>query len=97
MKSHNGCQKLSINEGLIFTLNKDLPSVPLAFFQFIDDPFLKSKQSSCPVQLPLAVSGWGFKEEFSPSPVKIEKVEEDCEPMDSAVEGNFGFTNCQFY
>lgn len=61
---------------------------PLAFFQFIDDPFLRSEQRSCPVQLPLAVSGWGFKEEFSAAEVKIEKVEEDAEPMDSAVEGN---------
>lgn len=61
---------------------------PLAFFQFIDDPFLRSEQRSCPVQLPLAVSGWGFKEEFSTADVKIEKVEEDAEPMDSAVEGN---------
>lgn len=61
---------------------------PLDFFQFIDDPFLRSEQRSCPVQLPLAVSGWGFKEEFSTADVKIEKVEEDAEPMDSAVEGN---------
>ncbi|XP_030271591.1 DNA-directed RNA polymerase III subunit RPC4 [Sparus aurata] len=53
---------------------------------FIDDPFLRSEQRSCPVQLPLAVSGWGFKEEFSAAEVKIEKVEEDAEPMDSAVE-----------
>lgn len=60
----------------------------LSFFQFIDDPFLRSEQRSCPVQLPLAVSGWGFKEEFSKAAVKLEKVEEDCEPMESAVEGN---------
>ncbi|XP_028270258.1 DNA-directed RNA polymerase III subunit RPC4 [Parambassis ranga] len=53
---------------------------------FIDDPFLRSEQRSCPVQLPLAVSGWGFKEEFSKAAVKLEKVEEDCEPMESAVE-----------
>ncbi|XP_022612639.1 DNA-directed RNA polymerase III subunit RPC4 [Seriola dumerili] len=52
----------------------------------IDDPFLRSEQRSCPVQLPLAVSGWGFKEEFSNSPVKIEKMEEDCEPMEPAVK-----------
>ncbi|XP_068167381.1 DNA-directed RNA polymerase III subunit RPC4 [Antennarius striatus] len=49
---------------------------------FIDDPFLRSEQKSCPVQLPLAVSGWGFKEEF----VKVEKVEEEDEPMEAAVE-----------
>ncbi|XP_060893796.1 DNA-directed RNA polymerase III subunit RPC4 [Labrus mixtus] len=53
---------------------------------FIDDPFLRSEQSRCPVQLPLAVSGWGFKEEFSPAAVKIEKVDEDAEPMESAFE-----------
>ncbi|KAM8865060.1 DNA-directed RNA polymerase III subunit RPC4 [Synchiropus picturatus] len=52
---------------------------------FIDDPFLRSEQSSCPVQLPLAVSGWGFAEEFTPR-VKIEKLEEDCDIMDSGVE-----------
>lgn len=53
---------------------------------FIDDPFLRSEQRSCPVQLPLAVSGWGFKEEFSTSAVKIEKLEKDSEPMESAIE-----------
>ncbi|XP_069034568.1 DNA-directed RNA polymerase III subunit RPC4 [Embiotoca jacksoni] len=53
---------------------------------FVDDPFLRSEQRSCPVQLPLAVSGWGFKEEFSKTAVKIEKVEEGCEPMEPAVE-----------
>ena len=64
-------------------------SIAIAFFQFIDDPFLRSEQRSCPVQLPLAVSGWGFKEEFSAAAVKIEKVEEDGEPMEPAVEGTF--------
>ncbi|XP_038560631.1 DNA-directed RNA polymerase III subunit RPC4 [Micropterus salmoides] len=52
---------------------------------FIDDPYLRSEQRSCPVQLPLAVSGWGFKEEFTPA-VKIEKMEDDGEPMEPAVE-----------
>ncbi|KAM9393800.1 DNA-directed RNA polymerase III subunit RPC4 isoform 2-T2 [Pholidichthys leucotaenia] len=47
---------------------------------FIDDPFLKSEKSSCPVQLPLAVSGWGFKEEFSAA--ATEKMEEECEHME---------------
>ncbi|XP_035022836.1 DNA-directed RNA polymerase III subunit RPC4 [Hippoglossus stenolepis] len=51
----------------------------------IDDPFLQSEESSCPVQLPLAVSGWGFKEEFS-NTAKIEKMEDDCEPMEPAVK-----------
>ncbi|XP_034726794.1 DNA-directed RNA polymerase III subunit RPC4 [Etheostoma cragini] len=52
----------------------------------IDDPFLRSERSSCPVQLPLAVSGWGFTEEFTKAAVKIEKVEDDVEPMEHAVE-----------
>ncbi|CAL9708446.1 unnamed protein product [Knipowitschia caucasica] len=50
---------------------------------FIDDPILRSERRSCPVQLPLAVSGWGFKEEFK---VKTEKVEEELEPMDTVPE-----------
>ncbi|KAL6114451.1 polr3d [Pungitius sinensis] len=56
---------------------------------FIDDPFLRSERRSCPVQLPLAVSGWGFTEEFSKDAVKIkeeEEEEEDGEPMEHAVE-----------
>ncbi|KAL4623086.1 DNA-directed RNA polymerase III subunit RPC4 [Arapaima gigas] len=32
---------------------------------FLDDPNLHSDLKSCPVQLPLAVSGWTFKEELS--------------------------------
>ncbi|MEQ2209784.1 hypothetical protein XENOCAPTIV_003991, partial [Xenoophorus captivus] len=52
---------------------------------FIDDPFLRSEQRSCPVQLPLAVSGWGFKEEFNSAAVKIEKTDPD-EPMEPSVE-----------
>lgn len=40
------------------------------------------------MQLPLAVSGWGFKEEFSTPAIKIEKVEDDGEPMEATVEGN---------
>ncbi|KAF7199963.1 DNA-directed RNA polymerase III subunit RPC4 [Nothobranchius furzeri] len=52
---------------------------------FIDDPYLRSEQKSCPVQLPLAVSGWGFKEEFLNFAHKTEKKEED-EPMESSVE-----------
>ncbi|XP_008333785.1 DNA-directed RNA polymerase III subunit RPC4 [Cynoglossus semilaevis] len=51
---------------------------------FVDDPFLKSERRSCPVQLPLAVSGWGFQEEFSE--VKIEKMEEECDTLDSTVK-----------
>ncbi|XP_003445628.3 DNA-directed RNA polymerase III subunit RPC4 [Oreochromis niloticus] len=53
---------------------------------FVDDPFLRSEKRSCPVQLPLAVSGWGFKDEFSDAPIKNEKKEEDCEPMEPAAE-----------
>ncbi|XP_043967197.1 DNA-directed RNA polymerase III subunit RPC4 isoform X2 [Gambusia affinis] len=52
---------------------------------FIDDPFLRSEQRSCPVQLPLAVSGWGFKEELNSAAVKVEKTDPD-EPMESSVE-----------
>lgn len=33
------------------------------------------------------MSGWGFKEEFNAAAVKIEKEEDDCEPMESGVEG----------
>ncbi|XP_006805995.1 DNA-directed RNA polymerase III subunit RPC4 [Neolamprologus brichardi] len=53
---------------------------------FVDDPFLRSEKRSCPVQLPLAVSGWGFKDEFSDAPIRNEKKEEDCEPMEPAAE-----------
>lgn len=49
---------------------------------------MRSDQKSCPVQLPLAVSGWGFKEEFSTAAVKVEKVEDAGEPMETNVEGN---------
>uniref|UniRef100_H3CLB3 RNA polymerase III subunit D n=1 Tax=Tetraodon nigroviridis TaxID=99883 RepID=H3CLB3_TETNG len=52
---------------------------------FIDDPRLRSEQKSCPVQLPLAISGWGFKEEFSSAAVKIEKMENE-EPVKTTVE-----------
>ncbi|XP_012718816.2 DNA-directed RNA polymerase III subunit RPC4 [Fundulus heteroclitus] len=52
---------------------------------FIDDPFLRSDQRSCPVQLPLAVSGWGFTEEFNSAAVKIEKTDPD-EAMESSVQ-----------
>lgn len=31
---------------------------------FLDDAHLRGEKGSCPVQLPLAVSGWVFKEEF---------------------------------
>ncbi|XP_037113955.1 DNA-directed RNA polymerase III subunit RPC4 [Syngnathus acus] len=52
---------------------------------FIDDPYLRGEKRSCPVQLPLAVTGWGFKEEFSAPTIKIEKMDED-DPMEPAVE-----------
>ncbi|XP_034397392.1 DNA-directed RNA polymerase III subunit RPC4 [Cyclopterus lumpus] len=60
---------------------------------FIDDPLLRSERRSCPVQLPLAVSGWGFTEEFSNDTLKIEKEEEEeeeegGEPMEHAVDSN---------
>lgn len=49
---------------------------------FIDDPRLRSEERSCPVQLPLAVSGWGFREEFSPDEPKIENVKEDVDTLE---------------
>ncbi|XP_051924811.1 DNA-directed RNA polymerase III subunit RPC4 [Hippocampus zosterae] len=52
---------------------------------FIDDPFLRGEKRNCPVQLPLAVSGWSFKEEFSAPTIKIEKMDED-DHMEPAVE-----------
>ncbi|KAL0979416.1 hypothetical protein UPYG_G00184800 [Umbra pygmaea] len=51
---------------------------------FLDDPHLRSDVRSCPVQLPLAVSGWGFKEEsdVTESDSKPDKTEEDGETME---------------
>ncbi|KAJ3603979.1 hypothetical protein NHX12_028720 [Muraenolepis orangiensis] len=53
---------------------------------FIDDPHLCSEQRSCPVQLPLAVSGWGFREEFSPDVLKTQKKEEEEEEAVDAMD-----------
>ncbi|XP_051759937.1 DNA-directed RNA polymerase III subunit RPC4 [Ctenopharyngodon idella] len=47
---------------------------------FVDDPHLKGERGSCPVQLPLAVSGWVFKQEFS------EKTLSDPEPISTGAE-----------
>ncbi|KAB5567880.1 hypothetical protein PHYPO_G00237890 [Pangasianodon hypophthalmus] len=48
---------------------------------FVDDPQLRNEARCCPVQLPLAVSGWVFKEEFEEDAenggVKVEKCAED--------------------
>lgn len=60
--------------------------------QFVDDPQLKNEARCCPVQLPLAVSGWVFKEEFEEDnrEVKVEKCSEekmDTECADTAVKG----------
>ncbi|KAJ8379966.1 hypothetical protein SKAU_G00007440 [Synaphobranchus kaupii] len=52
---------------------------------FVDDPQLRSELRSCPVQLPLAVSGWVFKEEFSADikeSLKAEEVKADEEEGD---------------
>ncbi|CAB1321961.1 unnamed protein product [Coregonus sp. 'balchen'] len=51
---------------------------------FLDDPHLRSDVRSCPVQLPLAVSGWGFKEESDVTDIasKSDKTEEDSENME---------------
>lgn len=40
------------------------------------------------MQLPLAVSGWGFKDEFSNAALKVEKVEEEADAMGPAIEGS---------
>lgn len=50
--------------------------------QFVDDPQLRNEARCCPVQLPLAVSGWVFKEEVEDDDadvggLKVEKCEED--------------------
>jgi len=37
------------------------------------------------------VSGWGFKEEFCTTAVKVEKADDDGEAMEPEVEGNFRF------
>ncbi|ROI74408.1 DNA-directed RNA polymerase III subunit RPC4 [Anabarilius grahami] len=47
---------------------------------FVDDPHLRGERGSCPVQLPLAVSGWVFKQEFS------EKTSSDPEPISTGAE-----------
>ncbi|XP_056102887.1 DNA-directed RNA polymerase III subunit RPC4 [Rhinichthys klamathensis goyatoka] len=47
---------------------------------FVDDPHLRGERESCPVQLPLAVSGWVFKQEFS------EKSSSDPEPISTGAE-----------
>lgn len=61
----------------------------------MDDPQLRNEASCCPVQLPLAVSGWVFKEEQEENTdvggVKVEKCAEDekmnTESLDTAVNG----------
>uniref|UniRef100_A0A671TD82 Polymerase (RNA) III (DNA directed) polypeptide D n=1 Tax=Sinocyclocheilus anshuiensis TaxID=1608454 RepID=A0A671TD82_9TELE len=45
------------------------------------------KEESCPVQLPLAVSGWVFKEEFSEETFKSGKNSSDPEPMSTDSTG----------
>ncbi|KAG5280491.1 hypothetical protein AALO_G00060620 [Alosa alosa] len=47
---------------------------------FLDDPHLKNDAKSCPVQLPLSVSGWVFKEEFN------EDIAEDVRKHESSEE-----------
>ncbi|XP_051524668.1 DNA-directed RNA polymerase III subunit RPC4-like [Myxocyprinus asiaticus] len=59
--------------------------------KFLDDPHLRGERGSCPVQLPLAVSGWVFKEEFSEETkdidFKSEKNSSDTEPMNTDSTG----------
>lgn len=72
--------------------------MPLLCLQFLDDPGLKNDIRNKPVQLPLAHSGWLFKEEgaeqedtkpWLPGP-KEEKME-----LDPAVKGLLGWGQCQ--
>uniref|UniRef100_A0A8B9KMN7 DNA-directed RNA polymerase III subunit RPC4 n=1 Tax=Astyanax mexicanus TaxID=7994 RepID=A0A8B9KMN7_ASTMX len=44
---------------------------------FLDDPHMRSEARNCPVQLPLAVSGWVFKEEFEEDTKTVKQ-----EPLD---------------
>ncbi|CAK6950222.1 DNA-directed RNA polymerase III subunit RPC4 [Scomber scombrus] len=76
----------SIGPSPIINIKKEKRETEEETKEILHDPFLRSEQSSCPVQLPLAVSGWGFREEFNAATVKIEKIEEDGEPMEPAVE-----------
>ncbi|XP_051965065.1 DNA-directed RNA polymerase III subunit RPC4-like [Xyrauchen texanus] len=59
--------------------------------KFLDDPHLRGERGSCPVQLPLAVSGWVFKEEFSEETqdidIRSEKSSSDTEPMNTDSTG----------
>ncbi|KAK1787048.1 hypothetical protein P4O66_017427 [Electrophorus voltai] len=54
---------------------------------FLDDPHLRSEARSYPVQLPLAVSGWVFKEDLGESAqtgcLKTEKSSGEDEPMNT--------------
>ncbi|XP_076846334.1 DNA-directed RNA polymerase III subunit RPC4 [Brachyhypopomus gauderio] len=58
---------------------------------FLDDPRLRSEARSFPVQLPLAVSGWVFKEDsgesFQAGGPKIEKSSREDEPMSAEFSG----------
>lgn len=53
---------------------------------FLDDPHMRSEARNCPVQLPLAVSGWVFKEEFeedTKTDLKMESSSGEAEPMNT--------------
>ncbi|KAI4890145.1 hypothetical protein NFI96_020032 [Prochilodus magdalenae] len=57
---------------------------------FLDDPHLRSEAQSCPVQLPLAVSGWVFKEEFEEDTkmeLKMESSSAEAESMNTESSG----------
>uniref|UniRef100_A0A3B1JYT1 RNA polymerase III subunit D n=1 Tax=Astyanax mexicanus TaxID=7994 RepID=A0A3B1JYT1_ASTMX len=57
---------------------------------FLDDPHMRSEARNCPVQLPLAVSGWVFKEEFeedTKTGLKMESSSGDSEPMNTESSG----------
>lgn len=65
-------------------------SVTSTLWQFIDDPGLKNDTRNMPVQLPLAHSGWLFKEESEEPDVKPFSAgpkEEDMEVDVPSVKG----------
>lgn len=67
------------------------PPPPPTLWQFIDDPGLKNDTRNMPVQLPLAHSGWLFKEESEEpeaKPFSAGPKEEDMEVDVPAVKGN---------
>lgn len=57
--------------------------------QFLDDAHLRGEKGSCPVQLPLAVSGWVFKEEFGEETENTESEPMITDSTGAEVKGRF--------